>query len=87
MGGAPAATVRDSVAVPLKLPDTPVIVIVTVPVVAVLLAANVNVLLVAVGFTLYVSVTPPGSVEVESVTFPLKPFCGVTETVLVPLPP
>lgn len=71
----------------VKLPDVPVIVTVAVPVVAVLLAANVMVLLVLVGFVLKLAVTPDGSVEVESVTFPLKLFCGVTEIVLVPLPP
>jgi hypothetical protein len=71
----------------VKLPDVPLIVTVTVPVLAVLLAASVMVLLVDVGFVLNVAVTPLGRVPVESVTLPLKPFCGVTETVLVPLPP
>ena len=52
-----------------------------------LFAATVMVLLVVVGLVLKVAVTPDGSVEVESVTLPLKPFCGVTETVVVPLPP
>jgi len=59
----------------------------TAPVEAVLFAASVIVLLVDVGFVLNVAVTPLGSAPVERVTLPLKPFCGVTDTVLVPLPP
>ena len=71
----------------VKLPEVPLMVTVTVPVVAVLFAASVMVLLVDVGFVLNVAVTPVGSIPLESITLPLKPLCGVTETVVVPLPP
>src|SRR5207302_7341577 len=63
---------------------------VTVPVVAVLLAVSVKVLLLVVGLVglgLNAAVTPLGRVEVDMVTLPLKPFCGVTVIVLCPLPP
>lgn len=86
-GGADAVTVSVREVEFVKLPDVPLIVTVTLPVLAVLFAASVMVVLVAVGFVANVAVTPPGSVPVESVTLPLKPFCGVTDTVLVPLPP
>ena len=87
MGGATAFTVTDNVVVAVRVPDVPVIVRVTVPVVAELLAESVNVLLPVVGLTLNDGVTPEGGVEVLKVTFPLKPFCGVTLIVLVPLAP
>ena len=60
---------------------------VTVPVVAVLLAVNVRELVLVAGFVPNVAVTPLGSVDVDSVTLPVKPFVGVTVTVSVPLPP
>lgn len=85
-GGAAAITVRLMEVEFVKLPDVPVIVTVTVPVVAVLVAESVKVLLVVVGFVVKMALTPDGNVEVESVTLPLKPFCGATETVVVPLP-
>ena len=69
------------------MPETPVMVIVLVPVVAVLLAVKVRVLLDVVGLALNVAVTPLGRVEVESVTDPVKPFEGVTVIVLLPLVP
>src|SRR5207302_1096677 len=62
----------------------------SVPVVAVLLAVSVKVLLLVVGLVglgLNAAVTPLGRVEVDMVTLPLKPFCGVTVIVLCPLPP
>lgn len=81
-------TVRDTVVVAVKLPDVPVIVTVAGPVVAVLLAANVSVLLpVEEGLALNVAVTPVGSVEVVNVTLPLNPFCAFTVIALVPLEP
>src|SRR5437016_6804933 len=58
---------------------------VTMPVVAVLLAVSVKVLLLVVGLVglgLNAAVTPLGRVEVDMVTLPLKPFCGVTVIVL-----
>ena len=71
----------------VKLPEVPVMVTVTVPVVAVLLAVNVKVLVAVAGFGLNDAVTPLGKPEADKLTLPLKPFCGVTVIVLVPLVP
>ena len=60
---------------------------VDVPVVAVLLAASVSVLLPVVLVGLNVAVTPLGTPDADSATLPVKPFCGVTVMVLVPLAP
>jgi len=60
---------------------------VTVPVAAVLLAVSVNALVVAVLLGLNEAVTPLGSPDADKLTLPLKPFCGVTVMVLVPLAP
>ena len=65
----------------------PVTVTVTVPVVAVLLAIRVNVLEAVAGFGLNKKVTPLGRPEADKLTVPLKPFCGVTVTLLVPVVP
>ncbi len=65
----------------------PVIVTVDVPVAAPLLAVSVNVLVVVVLLGLNDAVTPLGRPEVDRATLPLKPFCGVTVIVLVPLVP
>src|SRR6267378_655976 len=80
-------TVREIVAVFVKLPDTPVAVTVTVPVVAVLLAVSVNVLLLAVLVGLNDAVTPLGRPEADKLTLLLKPFSGVTVIVLAPAAP
>src|SRR5215471_2955953 len=80
-------TLRLIVVVCVKLPDVPVIVTVTVPVVAALLAVSVNVLVAVAGFGLKDAVTPLGRPDVDKLTLPLKPFCGVTVIVLVPLVP
>ena len=80
-------TVREIVVVFFKLPDLPVIVRVTVPVVATLLAVNVNVLVLAVVLGLNEAVTPLGKPDADKPTLPLKPFCGLTVMVLVPLAP
>jgi hypothetical protein len=86
--GVPAAfTVRDTVAVAVRLPDVPVIVTVALPVVAVALAVSVRVLVPVVGFGLKPAVTPLGRPEAASVTLPLNPPRSVTVIVLVPLPP
>jgi hypothetical protein len=69
------------------LPDVPVTVTVTVPVVAVLLAVSVNVLVLVVLLGLNEAVTPLGRPDADRLTLPVKPFCGVTVTVLVPLAP
>ena len=71
----------------VKLPDVPVRVTVEVPMVAVLAAISVNVLVFAVGFGLNKAVTPLGKPVADRLTLPLKPFCGVTATVLEPVAP
>jgi len=71
----------------VKLPDEPVIVRVTVPVAAVLLAASVNVLVLAVLLGLNDAVTPLGRPDADKLTLLLKPFSGATVMVLVPLAP
>src|SRR5712671_4308799 len=80
-------TVREIVALFVKLPDVPVTVTVAVPVVAVLLAVKVNVLVLAVLLGLNDAVTPLGRPDADKLTLPLKPFCGVTVMVLAPLAP
>lgn len=75
------------VAVCVNVPDAPVMVTVTVPTAAEPLAASVNVLVAVAGLGLNDAVTPLGSPDADKLTLPLKPFCGVTVTVLVPLVP
>jgi len=70
-----------------KLPEVPLIVTVTVPVVAVLLAVSVSTLVDVVGFVPKLAVTPEGRPEAESVTLPEKPSTGVTVIVVVPPEP
>src|SRR5207245_2873224 len=85
----PAVTVRAIVVVLVRVPDVPVIVTVPAPVVAVLLAVSVNLLVVVVVAELGLkdAVTPLGRADADKLTLPLKPFCGVTVIVLVPLLP
>jgi len=64
-----------------------VIVMVTVPAVAVLLALSVSVLVPVVLVGLKDGVTPFGSPEADKATMLLKPFSGLTVMVLVPLEP
>lgn len=59
----------------------------TVPVAAVLLTVSVNVLVLAVLPGLNDAVTPLGRPDADRLTLPLKPLCGVTVMVLVPLAP
>src|SRR5437879_6015271 len=80
-------TVREMVVVFVKLPDEPVTVTVTVPVVAMLPADSVNVLVLAVLLGLNDAVTPLGRPDADKLTLPLKPFCGVTVMVLAPFVP
>src|SRR6266849_6404792 len=80
-------TVRETVLLLVRLAELPVMVTVTVPVVAVLLAVSVKVLVAVAGFGLKDAVTPLGKPEAAKLTLPLKPFCGVTVIVLVPLAP
>lgn len=58
-----------------KLPEVPVIVTLTVPVAAVLLAVSINVLALGVGFGLNDVVTPLGRPEATKLTLLPKPFC------------
>lgn len=58
-----------------------------VPLRAVLLAVRVNVLVAVAGFGMNKAVTPLGRPDAERLTFPVKPFCGLTVIVLVPLLP
>jgi hypothetical protein len=71
----------------VKMPEAPVMVRETVPVAAALLAVNVNVLVLVVLVGLNEAVTPLGRPDADRLTVPLKPFCGVTVIVLVPLVP
>src|SRR5260370_18794654 len=86
LGGA-AVTVRRIVGVCVKFPEVPVMVTMAVPVEAALLAVKVRVLVAAVGLALNDAVTPLGSPEADRLTLLVKPFCGVTVIVLVPLAP
>jgi hypothetical protein len=74
----------------VKPADVPVMVTVDVPVVAVALAVSVNVLVLVVLVVLLglkEAVTPLGRPEADKLTLPVKPFCGVTVIVLVPMVP
>src|ERR1700683_214642 len=82
-----ASTVNVIVVVAFRLPDVPVMVTVTVPAFAVLLAVNVSTLDEVAGLGLNKAVTPFGNPEAASVTLPEKPPAGVMEMVLVPLAP
>src|SRR5258708_38769815 len=86
LGGA-AVTVRLIVVVCVKFPEVPVMVTMAVPVEAALLAVKVSVLVAAVGLALNDAVTPLGSPEADKLTLLVKPFCGVTVIVLVPIAP
>jgi len=78
---------REIVVVFVKPPEIPVTVTVTVPVAAVLLAVRVSVLVAVVLLGLNDAVTPLGRPDADKLTLPLKPFCGMTAMVLVPLLP
>ena len=65
---------RETGAVFVKFPEVPVTVIVTVPVVAVLLAVRVNVLVLAVLAGLKDAVTPLGNPVADKLTLPVKPL-------------
>ncbi len=71
----------------VRVPDEPVTVTVIVPVIAALLADSVNVLVLTVLPGLNDAVTPLGRPDADKLTLLLKPFCGVTVMVLVPLVP
>lgn len=82
-----ALTVNEIVVVTVRPADIPVTVTVEIPTLAVLLAVRVRTLDVVVGFELNEAVTPLGNPDTDKLTLPLKPFCGVTLIVLVPLLP
>ena len=69
----------------LREPETPVIVIVLVPLVAELLTVSVRVLVPVAGFGLNDAVTPVPRPLADKVTLPVKPLEGVTVIVAVPL--
>ena len=71
----------------VKLPEMPVMVTVADLTPAVLLAVKVKVLVAAVLLGLNEAVTPAGKPEADKLTLPLKPFCGATAMVVVPLEP
>ena len=72
---------------PVKLPEVPVMITVTVPAVAVLLAESVSVLLVEVLGGAKEAVTPLGRPVADKLTLPEKPPWGAKEIVLEPLVP
>jgi hypothetical protein len=69
------------------LAEAPVIVTVTVPVAALLLAVRVSVLAPVVFAGLNEAATPVGRPDADKLTLALKPLCRVTVMVLVPLDP
>jgi len=84
-GGPVTVTVRRAVLV--SDPEVPVMVTVEVPEAAEALAVRVSRLLVVAEAGLNDAVTPAGRPEAARLTPLVKPFCGVTVMVLVPLPP
>ena len=70
-----------------RLADVPVTVTLVVPAAAALLTVNVSVLLLVVLLGLKDAVTPLGSPEADKLTVPVKPFCGTSVMLLVPLAP
>ena len=73
------------VAVLVRALALPVIVTVKVPMLAAPLAVRVSVLVLVVLVGLKDAVTPLGKPDADKLTLPLKPFCGVTVIMLVPL--
>jgi hypothetical protein len=80
-------TVSAIVVEAVKLPETPVIVIVAAPVVAVPPAVNVTTLVPVVGLVANAAVTPLGKPEADRVTLPVNPGAPVTVTVSVAVLP
>lgn len=71
----------------VKLLDVPLTERVTVPIAAAPLTVSVNTLVLAVLGGLNDAVTPLGRPDADKLTFPVKPFSGVTVIVVVPLAP
>jgi hypothetical protein len=82
-----ATTARLMLAVLLRVPDVPVIVMTDVPATAELAAASVRVLLLVVLAGLHVAVTPVGIPVATNPTLPVNPPWGTTVTVEAPLAP
>jgi hypothetical protein len=82
-----AATAREMVVVAVRLPETPVIVIVDVPVVDAQLDVSVSTLLPVVGLVPNAAVIPLGRPDAARVTLPVKPPTSVTAIVSVRLLP
>jgi hypothetical protein len=80
-------TVRETVVVFVKLPDEPVTVTLTVPVVAVPVADRVKRLLVVAGFVPKMAVTPVGRPDTVKFTLPLNPFRGLIVMAVEPAAP
>jgi hypothetical protein len=87
LGTGAGFTVRDREVELVKLPEVPVMVRLTVPVLAVLLAVRVKVLVLVALLGLNDAVTPVGKPEADKLTLLLNPFWGVIVIVLVPLAP
>jgi hypothetical protein len=83
----PGVTVSDNVVELTKLPEVPVMVNVNVPVPAAEETVIVSVLELTVLVGLKDAVTPLGTPDADRLIVPLKPFCGFTVIVLVPLLP
>jgi len=79
--------VRETVVVVVKLPEEPVIVTVTVPIVAVPVADRVKRLLVVAGFVPKLALTPLGRPDAVKFTLPLKPLRGLIVMVVEPTAP
>ena len=77
-------TVSEIVVDLFRLPATPLMVTVKVPVVAPAPAARVNVLVLVALTGLKDAVTPFGRPEADRLTAPLKPFAGLIVTLLLP---
>ncbi len=78
---------RETVVVFVKLPDVPVTVTVTVPVVAVPAADRVKRLLVVAGFVPKMALTPLGRPDAVKFTLPVNPFRGLIAMVVEPAAP
>lgn len=82
-----AATVSAKVVVAVREPETPVIVMVDVPIVAAQLAVKVSTLLPVVGLVPKTAVTPLGNPDTARVTLPVNGLTSVTVMVSVALEP
>ncbi len=80
-------TVRETVVVFVKLPDEPVTLTVTVPVVAAPVADRVRRLLVVAGFVPKMALTPLGRPDTVKFTLPLNPFRGLIVMAVEPAAP